>query len=226
MAGVTFAFAGPRVIGQYLQNSRSPGSPTSLGFFGVRHLSFRVPIAYPPNVSFLGFFSRALSRNPYGPSIANDLDAMQLLSALAAGVVLLTVAVLTWPRQRSHTLVSEMALVLAAIPLVEPFGEYHHATLVIVPFLLSFYAVDSLTGKIVLVAALVLLDVHGLFWHHLVGMTFLLSLGTYGLLLIFLITALSLRERRKVACCAAGSGMTPGPTTIRGQAAQSTASEK
>lgn len=189
MVGITVALAGPRSFLDYLKYAPHITVPSPLG----------PPITYPPNQSLFGFFGRALTAHPYGPSIVNAPEAARLLSLLAVGALLLIVGFLTWPQAGPDAFVPEIGLVLAAIPLVEPFGEYHHATLVIVPFLLSFYATDSPVHKVLLVAALVLLDIQGLFWHHLVGMTFLLSLGTYGLLIIFTVTAQSLRTQRKIA---------------------------
>jgi hypothetical protein len=55
-----------------------------------------------------------------------------------------------------------------------------------------FCATNSMVTKAVLAAALLFLDVRGLFWHRLVGMTSLLSLGTCGFLLIFCTAARSL----------------------------------
>ena len=187
MSGITVLLAGAGSFLDYLEYGTTRTAPSPLGTL----------ITYPPNQAFFGFFGRALTLHAYGHSIANEPQVAHILSFLAIGVVLLVVAFLTWPQGGLDTFALEIGLVLAAIPLVEPFGEYHHATLVIVPFLLTFCATDSVVRKAILAVALVLLDVQGLFWHHLVGMTFLLSLGTYGLLLIFSITAMSLHAQRK-----------------------------
>ena len=187
MVGMTAALAGPRVLVQFFENAPSVRENFSLS---------GPPNAYPANQSFFGFFDRALVVNPYGPSLANDPEAARFLSFLAIGAVLLTIALLTWPREEPDTFAQEVGLVLAAITLVEPFGEYHHATLVMVPFLLSFYATESVAGKTALATGLALLDAQPLFWHQS-ARTSLLSLGTYGMVIIFCVSALLLRRQRR-----------------------------
>lgn len=193
MLALTVGLAGRHGVVEYLKNAPaisgvSPFGPTN---------------TYPPNQSVFGFLGRALTVHPYGPSIADDPEASRLLSLAAVGAIVLTIAALTLAPWEPDTFTLEIALVLAAIPLVEPFGEYHHATLVIVPFVLSLYATESRAAKGLLAAALALLDAQGLLWHRLVGNTCLLSLGTYGLVMIFSITALALRAQRKTVRFAA-----------------------
>jgi hypothetical protein len=155
-----------------------------------------VIFASPRIQSFYAFFCRAFTANPYGSSIANSVTAARLLTLLASSSLLLVIAYLTWPRREEapRTFALQVGLVIAAMPLVEAFGEYHHLTVVIVPFLLCWYATASRVRRGILIAALLLIDVQGVFWRNLVGRTPLLSLATYGMVLIFCVAASSLRE--------------------------------
>ncbi len=200
MAGITAALAGPRVLLQFFEVQFFENAPGVRGNFSP----WGPPKCYPPNQSFFGFFGRALTANPYGPSIANDPEAARLLSFLAIGAVLSTIALLTWPRKGPDTFAQQVGLVLVAIPLVEPFGEYHHATLVMVPFLLSFYAAESVAGKTALATGLALLDAQPLLWHQSAS-TFLLSLGTYGMVIIFCVSALLLHRQRRTVMARSGA---------------------
>lgn len=150
--------------------------------------------AHPRIQSFYAFFYRAFTANPYGSSIANSVTVARLLTLLASSSLLLIIAYLTWPRREEEprTFALQVGLVIAAMPLVEAFGEYFHLMVVIVPFLLCWYATASRVRRGVLIAALLLIDVQGVFWSDLVGRTPLLSLGTYGMVLIFCVAASSL----------------------------------
>lgn len=162
------------------------GLPANLDYL---HSIFAVipssPTAYPPNQSVFGFFARLLTTNEYAPALANLPAVGYALALFAAGALILLAAYLTWPRRRPDTFALGAGLVLVTFSLIAPASWYHHAVIDLIPLLLAWFATSSRTARGVLLMAYVLIDVQGLFWKAFEGQTLLLSLGLYGLLLIY-----------------------------------------
>jgi hypothetical protein len=64
-----------------------------------------------------------------------------------------------------------------------------------IAFLVTWYALPSQRLRIGLLIAFALVEAQGLLWHRLVSHTLLLSLGTYGLVLLFVINAIAIWRR-------------------------------
>ncbi|HLF28884.1 MAG TPA: glycosyltransferase 87 family protein [Anaerolineae bacterium] len=199
------------------------GLPSSIAYvenaFQLSTLSTDAsPEAYPPNQSLLGFFGRVLTAHNYGPSLTHNPPLARLLWLGCAGLLLLGVAFLTWPRGKrgDATLGLETGLVLVTINLIVPISWYHHAVISIIPLVLAWRASPTNRMRAWLVAAFVLINVQGLLWHWFVGHTLLLSLGTYGLLIIYAITGACLFSIRRQQARADLAERTPPDQIVSG----------
>jgi heme A synthase len=115
------------------------------------------------------------------------------LSLVASGGLALGVAFLTWPRRnRPDSFALEVGLTLVAFSLIVPLTWYHHLTIDLIPLLLAWFATSRRSLRVALVIAYGFIGVQGLAWKVFTGQTLLLSLGTYGLLLIYAVTAIIL----------------------------------
>ncbi len=187
MSAVTITLSGTQVGLSYLQHAAelstlAPDAP---------------PVTYPPNQSLLGFFGRLLTPNEYAPAFADSAELARLLWLVSSAGIVSTVAILTWPRAQSSgdAFALETGLALVAINLIVPVSWYHHFTIAIIAFLVTAYAVRSRRLRIGLLIAFALVDAQGLLWHRLVSHTLLLSLGTYGLVILFVINAIAIWRR-------------------------------
>lgn len=151
------------------------------------------PGLYPPNQSVFGFFGRLFITNEYGGSIMNDPSIARWLALGVTSLLVLGIAVLTWPRKNSiDSFALQAGLILATINLIVPVSWYHHAVLSFAAIASAWYASRSRNMHIGLIIAFILIDAQGVLWHSFVGQTWLLSLGTYGLIIIYYVTAVSL----------------------------------
>ena len=140
--------------------------------------------AYPPNQSVFGFWARLFIPNGYSTVLA-DLPALAtVLSYLSAGGLALLVAYLTWPR-RAETFAVGLGLVLVTFSLIIPTSWYHHFTVDLIPLLLVWFALPNRVWRGALAIGYMGIGIQGLFWKALVPHTLLLSLATYGLLIIY-----------------------------------------
>ncbi len=157
------------------------------------------PVTYPPNQSLYGFFGRLLTTHPYGSALADNPALARWLWLGTAALLVLGVAYLTWPRStdRTATLALETGLILVTINLIVPTSWYHHTVIALIPIVASWHAARSTRPRIVLVIAFGLIDAQGVLWHQLEGDTLLLSLGTYGLLLVYAVTAYMLWQAQR-----------------------------
>ncbi len=156
------------------------------------------PVTYPPNQSVFGFFGRLLTPNEYGAALADNAPLARLLSIAVAGVLLIGVAALTWPRPGgAGAFAPETGLVLVTTNLIFPVSWYHHVVISIIPLLLAWYGARARAERLWLLAAFALIDAQGVLWHRFEGHTLLLSLGTYGLLIIYAVTATLVYRSKK-----------------------------
>jgi alpha-1,2-mannosyltransferase len=156
------------------------------------------PVTYPPNQSVFGFFGRLLTSNEHGAALADNAPLARLLSIAVAGLLVIGVAFLTWPRKNgAETFALETGLVLVTTNLVFPISWYHHAVISIIPLLLAWHGARARAERLCLLVAFVLIDAQGLLWHRFEGLTLLLSLGTYGLLFIYAVTAALVYRSKK-----------------------------
>jgi alpha-1,2-mannosyltransferase len=188
MAVVSIALTSPQVGLDYVQNA------WSLSTISIQES----PVTYPPNQSLLGFFGRALMANEFGPPVAHHPELARILWLGCAGLLLISIAILTWPTQDTRlTFGLETGLVLVTINLIIPVSWYHHAVISIIPLLLTWGATRTNKARLGLVAGFLLISVQGLLWHRFQGYTLLLSLGTYGMIITYSITAMRLLEIKR-----------------------------
>lgn len=152
----------------------------------------------PPNQSLGGFIGRFSARYP--AEVTTYLFAIRLASV---AVIAATVGLCWGPGARPGGLVLEFGLIVAALQLVTPFAWHHQLHLLLVP--LSALAWRALSRRqerwlwAPIVAAVVLIDVHGLFWHQLqAGRPYgpQVSTATYGCLIVWVTLAWLLAKGR------------------------------
>jgi hypothetical protein len=156
----------------------------------------------PPNQSLFAFFARVFTAHPWGPALVTKPELVRPLTWAMRIVLLGGVAVLCWPRHPSFELLAlECSLVLVTLFLITPTAWEHHLVMLYIPFVVL--GARALVGKlsfpacILTVGAYILIDMQGLLWHKFVGYTLLLSLGTYAMLILWVVLAyLILREKR------------------------------
>ena len=188
MVGVSIALAGLQTHLDYLANA---GQLSAVSVDAG-------PVTYPPNQSVFGFFGRLLTTNEFAPAWADRPELARALSIVVATLLLIGVAALTWPRPGdAGAFALETGLVLVTTNLIFPISWYHHAVISIAPWLLAWHAAPSRRWRAWLVAAFALIDAQGVLWHRLEGHTLLLSLGTYGLIIVFAVTVALLRRQRR-----------------------------
>jgi hypothetical protein len=153
---------------------------------------------YPPNQSVFGFWARLLIPNEFS-TVLGDLPGLAtVLSYLTAGGLVLLTAYLTWPR-REDTFALGVGLVLVTFSLIVPTSWYHHFTLDLISLLLAWFATTRRPWRGALLIAYGFIGVQGLLWKSFTGHTFLLSLATYGLLIIYAALAANLWTARHTA---------------------------
>ena len=106
-----------------------------------------------------------------------------------ADLVVATVVV-CWPiGDTSRFFPLEFALIVTAIQLIPPFTWYHQLVLLLIPFLVLAREALHVRGLRWMVAPLalgyVIIDLHGLLWHHLEGLTLLQSTPFYVMLMLW-----------------------------------------
>jgi hypothetical protein len=141
-------------------------------------------LAYPPNQSVFGFWVRLFVPNEFSITLADLPGLATVLSYLTAGFLALLTAYLTWPR-RKDTFAMGASLVLVTFSLMIPTSWYHHFTIDLIPLLLAWYAATGRGWRAVLLIAYGLIGVQSLLWKTFLGHTLLLSLATYGLMIIY-----------------------------------------
>jgi hypothetical protein len=159
---------------------------------------------YPPNQSVFGFWLRLLTPNEFSTALADAPGLATLLSYLSAGVLTLLAAYLTWPRlddtaRHKDNFAPGMGLALVTFSLIVPTSWYHHFTIDLIPLLLAWFAAPQHAQRAWRAALLVaygIIGVQGLVWKSLVPHTLLLSLATYGLLIIYAALAMTLRRNK------------------------------
>jgi uncharacterized membrane protein len=171
----------------------------------------------PPNQSLGGFIGRFSQRWP-----ADTQTYLRLIRFVNLAFVAAT-ALLCWPpgrlpSRRPERLALEFGLIVAALQLVTPFAWLHQLHLLLVP--LSVLAHRAMSEKaerwlaLPIGIAVLLTDVHGLFWHQLQAWnpySVFLSLGTLGTLIIWgTLAALLIVDRR---CFRAHTGSRKGAAT-------------
>jgi hypothetical protein len=181
---VSVVFDGPTLWQQFLSVAPQLSSTTAT--------------AYPPNQSLYGFALRTFTAHEYGAPLALQpawaAPFAALLSLAAVGATL----ALTWNRSGAQQPL-HFALWLITGLLVTPLSWLHHMLLALLPILIISGVALKHRAWGALVAcglAYLLIDVQGLAWHSLVGNTLLLSLGTYGMLILWLILAVWLARNK------------------------------
>jgi len=150
----------------------------------------------PPNQSLGGFIGRFSWFLPSDPALY-----LPVIYVFSLCFVIATILLCWPPGDFAHRLPLEFGLVVVTLQLITPFAWLHQLVLLLIP--LSVLAYRMLTEKrerflvLPVAVACVLINVQGLFWHQLVPYTLLLSLGTYGTLILWGVLAwLLLKERR------------------------------
>ena len=160
------------------------------------------PTPYPPNQSVFGFWLRLLTANEFSTPWADLSGLATLLSYLSAGALVLLTAYLTWPRQTAHwknTFALGIGLVLVTFSLIVPTSWYHHFAVDLIPLLLAWFAMPRRAlraWRAALLVAYGFIGVQGLLWKSLLPHTLLLSLATYGLLIIYAALATRVQARQ------------------------------
>ena len=140
------------------------------------------PVTYPPNQSLLGCFGRLLAGVP---SRARPLWLVSS-AALCLGVAMLTRGV---SAARGERFTLETGLVLITGVLVVPIGWYHHGVVALLAIVSVWRSTRARAARIVVAIAFVAICAQGVLWHKLQSQPWLLSLGTYGLLLLYAVVA-------------------------------------
>ncbi|MCS7287392.1 MAG: hypothetical protein NZ653_09690 [Anaerolineae bacterium] len=78
--------------------------------------------------------------------------------------------------------------------LIAPVSWFHHMALAFVALLVAWQFASG-WERVFILLAYALMNLQGLFWHQLVGYTLLLSLGTYGLLILWGVLAWQIVKR-------------------------------
>jgi len=187
---ITVLLAGPQASWDYVQNFWQT-TPLSVG---------ASPVAYPPNQSVFGFFGRLLTAHEYGHSLVNSPALARAFSFGTIGLLLVGVALLTWPQTRNwnETFILETGLVLITINLIVPISWYHHLVISIISLVVAWYTSSTRAARAALIVAFALIGVQGA-WHAFEGHTLLLSLGTYGLTIVYIVLALRLIQIRRAS---------------------------
>ena len=159
------------------------------------------PGTYPPNQGLSGFFGRLLTRHPYGGALADAPSLARTLTLAASFALITATAVLCWPHQPLRELFClEVGLVIIATHLIAPISWYHHMALAFVALAAAWQAAPANRPfsrvRAIIFIAYVLINLQGLLWHQLTGHTALLSLGTYGLLILWGLLAWQIVQRK------------------------------
>lgn len=159
------------------------------------------PGTYPPNQGLSGFFGRLLTHHPYGGALADDPALARTLTLAVSFALITATVVLCWPHQPLRELFClEVGLVIVATHLVAPTSWYHHMALAFVALAAAWQAAPATRPfswvREIIIAAYVLINLQGLLWHQLTGQTTLLSLGTYGLLILWGLLAWQIVQRK------------------------------
>lgn len=179
---LSMAVVGPGEVFSYVRQAALVGDP-------------RIPTPYPANQSLNGFFSRLLTANEWGGSLADDPAlAMNLARGLGLIVLAATFGLCRPGRPIRGRVEIEVGMVIIAMELLAALAFYHLLTLMLIPtWALLQRGLDGggwRDPRVWWVAlSLVLIDVQGLLWHRLVGWTWLLSLGTYAMVLLWGVSA-------------------------------------
>lgn len=155
------------------------------------------PVVYPPNQGLSGLFGRLLTRHEFGGALGDNSALARTLTLIASLILILATGVLCWPGKFSEGLfVLEAGLLIVTTHLITPVGWFHHMALAFVALAVAWWSASNWERALILIAY-VLINVQGLFWHQLVGYTPLLSLGTYGLLILWGILAWQITRHRR-----------------------------
>lgn len=172
---IPFPATGWRPYQAYIRHSLSLAGLTRMG----------EPGAYPPNQALSGFFGRLLTYHEFGGSLTDNPALAKALTLVFSSVLILATGALCWPERSSKYLFAlEAGLVIVTAHLIAPTGWFHHLALAFVAFTVAWHSA-SRWEQLFLLIAYALVNLQGLFWHQLVGHTALLSLGTYGLLILW-----------------------------------------
>jgi hypothetical protein len=149
--------------------------------------------AYPPRQSVFGFFGRAFTAQPYSVPLIDHPQLGLTLSLMVSAALIFGTAILTWPRrmQARDTFALETGLVLVTANLVLPVMWYHHLAVTVMAVIVAWHGA-SRGRRAWLAAAMIFIAMQGLAWHRFEGHLLLLSLGTYGLLMIYGVVAANL----------------------------------
>jgi len=150
----------------------------------------------PPNQSLGGFIGRFSWFLPGDSALY-----LKVIRVLNLCFVIATILLCWPPGDFAHRVSLEFGLVVVTLQLITPFAWLHQLILLLIPLGVLAYKILTEKRKRFLVlpvaVACVLIDIQGLFWHQLMPYTLLLSLGTYGTLILWGVLAwLLLRNSR------------------------------
>ncbi|MDW8068959.1 MAG: glycosyltransferase family 87 protein [Anaerolineae bacterium] len=155
------------------------------------------PVVYPPNQGLSGFFGRLLTHHEFGSALTHNPALAKTLTLSVSAVLALATAALCWPGKFSKDLfLLEAGLVVVTTHLIAPVSWFHHMALAFVALSVAWQSASGWERVCILIAYF-LMNLQGLFWHPLVGHTLLLSLGTYGLLVLWGVLAWQMVKHRR-----------------------------
>ena len=136
----------------------------------------------PPNQSLNGFWGRLLINRM-------DNDIIYRIYLVSAALIVLATIACCWPFSAlvPHWQI-EFALIVCALQLITPYAWYHQLVLLLIPlFLLTYEIIAKRAPRwwlAPLAAGLLLTDLHGLLWHHIIP-TLLLSTPFYTVMMLW-----------------------------------------
>ncbi len=156
----------------------------------------------PTNQSLHGFFARLFTRHSYGWSLADDAGLARTAGMVAALVLVLATAAVCWRVGNTEALLPlEFSLIVTALQLITPFTWYHQLSLLLIPIVVlagEAWRERKLRWMLIpLTVGYVTIDLHGLLWHHLRGLTLLQSTPIYAMVAMWMMLAWLIVSRKR-----------------------------
>jgi hypothetical protein len=157
---------------------------------------------YPPRQNLPALAARWLTPHVFGPSLGlSPAAGLWAGVALSAAVAAITVGLCWPPGRRQGGADRQAALIVAAVMLVFARTWYHHFTMLALPLavLLAGARGQPRWWWAVIIGAWAGINLFGLAWHALVGLTPLLDLATLGALALWGVLGRELWAARRTA---------------------------
>ena len=148
----------------------------------------------PPNQSLIALFSRLLTCLPWGEESVDIVALAWMLGrGLGLGMVVASFLICRPRRPSQLRFLEEVSLIIVITHLLASMTWYHHLAILFVPlFTILSIGLDCRRRRWwlwVAMISLVLIDVQGLLWHSLTSQPLLLSLGTYAMVIMWVLLA-------------------------------------